>query len=67
VGLGIEVRFGFVSVKYLSPSDALCLPTRFQLLQDLLWRLFSKKVDFDGHVLPLRTVSLFELTTNHIS
>lgn len=30
-GLGKQVGFGFVSVKFLSPSDAQCLSTRFSV------------------------------------
>lgn len=61
-GLGVQGTFGFVSLKFLSPSGALCLSTR---LQYLLWSFFFK-VDCDGHSVPLWTMKLLELLANQI-
>lgn len=55
-------------MKFLSPSDALCLSTRFSVAAGFtVETFFKKKVDCDSHVVPLRTVNLFELVANHIS
>lgn len=43
MGLGIQVGFGFVSVKFLSPSDALCLSTRFSVAAGFTVETFFKK------------------------
>lgn len=42
MGLGIPVRFGFVSVKFLSPSDALCLSTRLSVAAGFTVEAFLK-------------------------
>lgn len=65
-GLGVQGTFGFVSLKFLSPTGALYLSTRLVgLLQYLLWRFFFK-VDCDSHSVPLQTMSLPELFANQI-